>query len=75
MIHLNAIVLQAAAYHNLNEIEVVGAIVYTGTDAAARQASAIFGGSTLVQDMIHNSRTDVRKILDRMTTDIKYVFM
>jgi hypothetical protein len=64
---------QAAAYHNLNEIEVVGAIIYTGTDAAARQTSTIFGGLALVQDMLSDTRTDVCKILDRITVDIKYV--
>lgn len=64
---------QAAAYHNINEIEVVGAIIYTGTDAAARQTSTLFGGSALIQDMLVDSRTDVRKILDRLTTDIKCV--
>jgi hypothetical protein len=57
----------------LNEIEVVGAIVYTGTDAAARQTSTIFGGSALVQDMLSDTRTDIRKILDCITVDIKYV--
>jgi hypothetical protein len=64
---------QAAAYHNINEIEVVGALVYTGTDAAARQTSTLFGGSALIQDMLVDTRTDVRRILDRLTTDINYV--
>ena len=62
---------QAAAFHNLEQIEVVGAIVYTGTDAAARQTSTIFGGSSLVQDILSDTRSDVRKIIDRITTDIK----
>lgn len=65
--------LQASAYHNLDEIEVVGAIVYTGLDAAARQTSSVFAGSTLARDMVSDTRTHVRQILDRITTDIKYI--
>jgi hypothetical protein len=64
---------QAAAFHNLEQIEVVGAIIYTGPDPAARQTSTIFGGSTLLQEMLTNTRSDVRKLIDRLTTDIKWV--
>jgi hypothetical protein len=63
--------LQAASYHNLDEIEVVGVMVYTGTDAAGHQMSTIFGGSTVVQRILSDSRSDVRKIIDRITTEIK----
>jgi hypothetical protein len=63
--------IQAAAFHNLEEIEVVGAIVYMGTDAAARQTSALFGGSELIKDMLAANPKDVRTILDNITTAIK----
>ena len=65
--------MQSAAFHNLEQIEVVGAIVYTGPDPAARQTSTLFGGSTLLQDMLLDTRSDVRKVIDRLTTDIKWV--
>ena len=58
-------------FHNLEQIEVVGAIVYTGPDPAARQTSTLFGGSTLIQDMLSDTQSDVRKMIDQLTTDIK----
>jgi hypothetical protein len=50
---------------------VVGAIIYTGLDAAARQTSTIFGGSALVHQLLNDNPVDVRKLLDRITTYIK----
>lgn len=46
-------------------------IVYTGTDPAARQTSFIFGGSELVRDALAAHPTDVREVLDNITTQIK----
>jgi predicted metallopeptidase len=65
--------IQAAAFHNLEQIEVVGAIVYMGTDSAAQQTSFLFGGSDLVRDALAANPTDVQEVLDNITTQIKSV--
>ena len=57
----------------MEQIEVVGAIVYTGPDGAARQTSTIFGGSELFQKLLDDNAVDVRKVIDRITTYFKYV--
>jgi hypothetical protein len=62
---------QAGAYHNLEDIEVVGAIVYTGIDAGAKQLSTVFGGSDTIQQLIENNKINVRKLLDKLATGIK----
>ncbi len=49
----------------------IGAILYTGTDPGARQASTLFGGNSLVKEMISANKTDVRKLLDQLTTAVK----
>lgn len=67
------LMLQAASYWNLNDILVIGAVLYTGTDPGARQASTLFGGNELVKEVISNHKTDVRKLLDQLTTAVKYV--
>jgi hypothetical protein len=58
----------------LEEIEVIGAIVYTGMDAAARQTSAFFGGSDAVFQLIDAHNLDVREIMDKITTTLKCVY-
>jgi hypothetical protein len=50
---------------------VVGALLYTGTDPAAKQLSAIFTGSDTVRKLIDTNETDVRTLLDQMTTAVK----
>jgi hypothetical protein len=64
---------QANSYANLEDIDVVGAVIYKGTDAAGRQLSAVFGGSDAVRKLIEDNRVDVRTRLDQLTTSIKYV--
>jgi len=55
----------------LEDIKVVGMIVYTGMDAAARQTSVIFGGSEAVFELIEAHNMDVHGILDKVTTGLK----
>ena len=71
-IHRN-VCFQAASYWNLSDILVVGAILYTGTDPGGRQASTVFVGNSLVKDLVISHKTDVRKLLDQLTTTVKYV--
>ena len=54
-------------------MEVIGAILYTGQDAAAKQMSALFGSSDMVRQLIVNNDVDVRRIIDKLTTALKYV--
>ncbi|KAL6305916.1 hypothetical protein BKA93DRAFT_824705 [Sparassis latifolia] len=63
----------AASYRNLADMEVVGAILYMGTDAGGWQTSAIFGGSSAVKRLIEDNQVDVRKMVDDLTTAIKAV--
>ncbi|GBE78977.1 hypothetical protein SCP_0201740 [Sparassis crispa] len=61
----------AASYRNLADMEVIGAILYVGTDTAGRQTSAIFGGSPAVKKLIEDNGLDVRTFLDFLTTSLK----
>jgi hypothetical protein len=63
---------QAEAYHNIEEIEVVGAIIYLGNDPAARQKSMLFGGSNSIKNLLANANIDIRRIIDVLTTGLKY---
>jgi hypothetical protein len=53
----------------LADIEVIGAILYVGTDPAARQKSSLFVGSPAAEKLIGGQ--DIRKIIDQLTTMIK----
>ncbi|KZS99378.1 uncharacterized protein LAESUDRAFT_765611, partial [Laetiporus sulphureus 93-53] len=61
----------AASYHNLEDMEVFGAIVYKGTDAAAKQLSVIFGGSDTIKTLIELNQVDVRQMLDNFSACIR----
>lgn len=50
---------------------VIGALLYTGTDPAAKQLSAVFTGSDAVRQLIDVNETDVRTLLDHLTTAVK----
>lgn len=50
---------------------VIGALLYTGTDPAGKQLSAIFTGSDTVRQLIDVNETDVRMLLDQLTTAVK----
>lgn len=54
-------------------MEVVGAILYMGPDAGAKQMSALFGSSKAVGKLLENNNLDVRRALDNLTTALKYV--
>ena len=66
---------QASAYHNLEEIEVIGSIVYVGPDPAVQQTSTMFGGSPNLRSFITSSQVDLAGFLDHLTTAIKYVIV
>jgi len=61
------------SFSNLEDMEIIGAILYTGVDPAGRQLSAVFGGSKNIVNLINENETNIRLILDRLTTAVKYV--
>jgi hypothetical protein len=65
--------LQAQSFSRLEDIEIVGALIYTGTDPAGKQLSSLFAGSDLVRHIIEDNSANVREILDRLTTAVKSV--
>jgi hypothetical protein len=52
---------------------VFGAIIYLGTDPAARQKSMLFGGSNTLKNLLTDSNIDIRRVIDVLTTGLKYV--
>lgn len=63
----------AASYHNLEDMEVFGMIIYKGTDATTKQLSVIFGGSDTIKTLIELNQIDVRQVLDDFSACIRYV--
>ncbi|KAI6023188.1 hypothetical protein BKA83DRAFT_4125836 [Pisolithus microcarpus] len=61
----------AKAWSNLEDIEIVGAVMYVGQDPAGRQTSGIFGGSDVVREFINAKAIDVRGLMDKYTAIFK----
>ncbi|KAI5999670.1 hypothetical protein EDD15DRAFT_2193701 [Pisolithus albus] len=61
----------AEAWSNLEDIEIVGAVMYVGQDPAGRQTSGIFGGSDVVREFINAKALDVRGLMDKYTAIFK----
>ncbi|KAI6097073.1 hypothetical protein F5141DRAFT_1220326 [Pisolithus sp. B1] len=57
---------------NVENIHVFGCVIYTGNDKAACQAQGIFAGSSLCMQLAGERQTDVARLLDYLTTIIKY---
>lgn len=55
----------------MGDIEVAGVLIYTGTEAAAKQISALFCGSDLFKDLIDSNEISLRDVIDTMTTELK----
>jgi hypothetical protein len=62
---------QATAYHNLEEIEAFGLLVYVGSDPVAHQKSMVFSRSENIKKLIKSSKVDVWCFLDNVTTALK----
>ncbi|KAI6097091.1 hypothetical protein F5141DRAFT_1220371 [Pisolithus sp. B1] len=56
---------EAQAWSNLEDIEIVGAVMYVGQDPAGRQMSGIFGGSEVMRDFINEKAIDVQGLMDK----------
>ncbi|EPS94430.1 hypothetical protein FOMPIDRAFT_89586 [Fomitopsis schrenkii] len=66
---------RAASYSNCEDMEVIGAIIYTGQDGGANQLSALFGGSDAVRKLLVNNQVNAREILDNLTTSLKAIIL
>lgn len=62
---------QAKTVTNLNEVEIVGAIIYTGNDPIGHQLSRIFTGSGLMRTLVNVNSANVQQWLDNLATAIK----
>jgi ABC-type transporter Mla subunit MlaD len=54
-------------------MEIISSILYTGIDPAGKQLSAVFAGLETVIEMINKNETNIRHILDLLTTAVKSV--
>lgn len=56
----------------MDEISIIGAILYRGLDPAGKQLSGLFTGSPVFRQLIDDNDLDVRKLLDRLMVALKY---
>ncbi|KAI6008933.1 hypothetical protein F5J12DRAFT_892080 [Pisolithus orientalis] len=61
----------AEAWSNLEDIEIVGALMYVGQDPAGCQTSGIFGGSKMIRNFINENGIDVWSLMDKFTMIFK----
>ncbi|KAJ8582894.1 hypothetical protein M405DRAFT_867481 [Rhizopogon salebrosus TDB-379] len=61
----------AESWSNLEDIEVVGAVMYVGNDPAGAQTSGIFGGSENVRGYIDDNHVNIRQMLSDYTTVLR----
>jgi hypothetical protein len=62
---------QAESWSNLEDIEVVGAVMYVGNDPAGAQTSGVFGGSENVRGYIDDNHVNIRQMLSDYTTVLR----
>lgn len=63
--------LQCQTIENLDEITIIGAILYRGLDPAGKQLSGLFTGSPTFRKLIDDNDVNVRKVLDHLTVALK----
>ena len=62
---------QAESWSNLEDIEVVGAVMYVGDDPAGAQTSGVFAGSENVRGYIDDNHVNIRQRLSDYTTVLR----
>jgi hypothetical protein len=55
----------------VEDIEVIGAVLYTGPDDDAQKGAASFGGSTQAQFILQNLGVPAKNVLDMLETYFK----
>ncbi|KIM51871.1 hypothetical protein SCLCIDRAFT_33094 [Scleroderma citrinum Foug A] len=63
----------AEAWCNLEEIEIVGVLMYVREDPAGRQLSGIFGRSDMIRKFINDHGIDVHSLMDKYTSIFKEI--
>ncbi|KAI5994260.1 hypothetical protein F5J12DRAFT_785822 [Pisolithus orientalis] len=61
----------AEAWSNLEDIVIVGVVMYVAQDPAGCQTSGIFGGSEMIRNFINENGTDVQSLMDKYTIIFK----
>ncbi|KAI6009633.1 hypothetical protein F5J12DRAFT_782131 [Pisolithus orientalis] len=61
----------AEVWSNLEDIEIVGAVMYVGQDPAGHQTSGVFGGSEMIRNFINENGIDVWSLMDKYTAIFK----
>ncbi|KAF9233701.1 hypothetical protein BU15DRAFT_79862 [Melanogaster broomeanus] len=62
---------RSEAYSNMNDLDIIGAVIYNGPDHAAHAGSSLFGGNNRVKTLIDNFQVDIRGLLDILETALK----
>ncbi|KAI6017038.1 hypothetical protein EDC04DRAFT_2608197 [Pisolithus marmoratus] len=57
---------------NVENIHIIGCVIYSGNDEAMCQAQGIFAGSLLCMQLASERQMDIARLLDYLTTIIKY---
>ncbi|KAH7903410.1 hypothetical protein BJ138DRAFT_1120416, partial [Hygrophoropsis aurantiaca] len=68
----DAFAKSASSYSQFEDIEVVGIVVYTGSDAGGAQSSGLFAGSDIARQIINDKQVDVQRLVDYASTVFKY---
>lgn len=55
----------------MEDIEIIGVVVYIGVEDEARKKAALFGGSDRAHFLLNNLNISARAALDMLTTCLK----
>ena len=55
----------------MDEISIIGALLYRGLDPAGKQLSGLFTGSPVFWQLINENNVDVHRLLDRLMVALK----
>lgn len=62
---------QCKTIENLDDITIIGAIIYCGLDPHGKQLSGLFTGSPVFQKLIDDNDVDICKVLNHLTVTLK----
>ena len=62
---------QAQGIENLDNITILGIILYRGLNPAAKQLSGFFTGSDVLHQLIEDNVVDMRQLLDKLMVAAK----
>ncbi|KAG1851938.1 hypothetical protein F4604DRAFT_1686759 [Suillus subluteus] len=62
----------ASYWYRTHGIHITGITIYPGDEESGRQASGFFAGSNMVKALIDARQVDVKRLIDELTTILKY---